>query len=63
MDEKLLEENVIYTEAEAWKMYTSIDYVKFLFAASAKLGCDCLVKATLVDENAKDGDWKMNFKD
>ena len=51
------------TEAEAWKMYTSIDYVEFLFTASNKLGCDCLVKATYVNEDAKDGDWKMTFND
>lgn len=51
------------TEAEAWKMYTSIDYVEFLFAASNMLGCECLVKATLVEKEAKDGEWKKEFSE
>lgn len=59
----MLEDGSI-TEAEAWKMmYAPMDYLSFLHAASAMLGCDHLIKATLVYEDAKDGDWKMNFND
>lgn len=57
----MLEDGSI-TEAEAWKMmYAPMDYVVFLNTASAMLGCDYLVKSTLVDKNAKDGEWKIEF--
>lgn len=59
----MLEDGSI-TEAEAWKMmYAPMDYLSFLHAASMMLGCDHLIKATLVYEDAKDGDWKMDFND